>query len=127
MDRKKILDDFGKMTMKLVRDTVILQHRKTVTGEMKAKRNVEMHELLKQFDEAQMAIIDETVVSTVDAVIHHFLFMLEQHEAEIGVMVPSNDGSEKLNLAKLSDGLGGEMFSEDGWIAKYSSYDAYDV
>jgi hypothetical protein len=50
---------------------------------------------------------------------HDLLFALqEESDAEGAVRVYVN-GDE---VAKLSDGLHGEIFGDDGWIARYSEY-----
>ncbi|MDE6209993.1 MAG: hypothetical protein K2M73_10030 [Lachnospiraceae bacterium] len=47
-------------------------------------------------------------------VLDSFLFMVEQHE-DICLLY------DNINLNEESDGLSGELYTEDGWIEKYSS------
>lgn len=44
---------------------------------------------------------------------HNMLFMLEEHE-EIEMLYAGE------NIVEESDGLSGELYTEDGWIEKYS-------
>lgn len=44
---------------------------------------------------------------------HNMLFMIEEHE-EIELLYKEE------NIAEKSDGLSGELYTEDGWIEKYS-------
>jgi hypothetical protein len=48
--------------------------------------------------------------------------MLEQHEDEVDLLFSEDEDSGKENIRELSDGLSGEIYTEDGWIAKYSNY-----
>lgn len=49
----------------------------------------------------------------VDLSIHNMLCMLEDH-SDFSLI---KDGK---NIAELSDGFSGELYTEDGWISKFS-------
>jgi len=42
-------------------------------------------------------------------------------ENEIGVLFEANNGRVH-DVRAMSDGFAGELYSEDGWIAKFSKY-----
>ena len=45
--------------------------------------------------------------------------MIESSD-EIDVIV--NEDGNKISVKDVSDGLAGELYSEDGWLLKYSKY-----
>ena len=54
----------------------------------------------------------------VDTVLHHLLWTLEQSE---DITVAVRTAKEQADSIKdLSDGLSGELYGRQGWIAKYS-------
>jgi len=55
---------------------------------------------------------------------HDFLFAI-QEQADFEEDIQLNVANK--NVAELSDGLHGEIFSESGWIKKYSAFkDLYE-
>jgi hypothetical protein len=50
---------------------------------------------------------------------HDLLFALQEQADAGGAIRVLVDGNE---VARVSDGLHGEIFGEDGWIARYSRY-----
>lgn len=49
----------------------------------------------------------------VDVSLHNMLFMIEEND-DIELLF------ENENLKEISDGLAGELYTEDGWIDKFS-------
>ncbi|MEW8078334.1 MAG: hypothetical protein AB2748_19045 [Candidatus Thiodiazotropha endolucinida] len=81
-----------------------------------------MSKQLSAFSEDEKDVIRNVVVSSIDDVIHNFLWMLEQHEEDINLYCSADEESGSENVNELSDGLSGELYTEDGWIAKFSKY-----
>ena len=108
------LDEFGKIFMEETRDVSIRIMDKKIDGTMKGEGQKEFNEKISGFTDEQKEILKFVVSETVEQVLHNFLFMVEEHE-EIGLLY--ND----VNLNEESDGLAGELYTEDGWIEKYSS------
>ena len=54
-----------------------------------------------------------------DMSLHNVLSMIESSD-EIDVIV--NEDGNKISVKDVSDGLAGELYSEDGWLLKYSKY-----
>lgn len=75
------------------------------------KRN-KIHE-----NEEQISIMRRALISSIDTGIHDFLFKLQQQDEE-GITIVVNGK----NLADISDGLHGELFTEDGWYQRFSEY-----
>jgi hypothetical protein len=64
--------------------------------------------------------IDAIVLNIIDRVLHNALWMFEQ-SADFTICEKSSIDPDE-DIVDLSDGLSGELYSEDGWIEKYSKY-----
>lgn len=107
------LNEFGKIFMEETRDVTINSMNKKIDGTMKSASAKEIQEKIIDFTDEQKEILEFIVTQTVDTTLDSFLFMLEQHE-EISLLY------DDVNLNEESDGLSGELYTEDGWIEKYS-------
>lgn len=122
MTKEEILQKFGQILISEVRDEAIDKYEMTVSGTMKSAAATEFHNKLNKFSEDQLSVVRQVVVSSIDDVVHNFLWMLEQHEDDLDLFCSEDEGSDKKNIRELSDGLSGEIYTEDGWIAKYSNH-----
>lgn len=118
-DLENPLDKFGEFIVENMRDKGIEFYDKLSQGSWKAPSLKLLQEDLNKFDEKQLSIIRQCIISSIDTAIHDFLFALQESSdmnEEVKVIV---DGQ---NIGKLSDGLSGEPYTEDGWYSKYSSF-----
>ena len=60
-------------------------------------------------------VINKIIPEIVDLCIDNLLCMMDDYADDIKVQI----GKE--NLSEISDGLAGELYTEDGWIQKYSN------
>ncbi|MCH4245394.1 hypothetical protein [Acinetobacter gerneri] len=110
-----ILDQFGEDFIKNVRDRVLGIHNKLKKNEMKSHSDIELSKKINSLNEKQKEILDEVVIETVDRILFNFLNFIEQDCQII---------YEDKNINKLTDGLAGELYSDDGWIKKYSKFES---
>ena len=118
MDQES-LDKFGAFLMKNLRDRAVDNHDRLAQGQYKAPKLQALQRDLAGMTEDQRRIVRACVIDALDVGLHDFLFALQERadfENDIQVMV---DGK---NVAEISDGLQGEIFSEDGWFARFSAY-----
>ncbi len=120
MSDKILLDLFGQKIMKNVRDQAIFEFESTLSGKMKSVNARYLHSSLSDFDEKKIDILRKFVLTSIDDVIYQFLNLLEQNETNLKLII--SDRNIEKNVVSISDGLSGELFSEDGWIEKYSKY-----
>lgn len=113
MTDKEILDEFCCAVMHMVRDRSIDRFEKIQLGTLKSQRAIELHSLLSDFDEKQKQVIKDLITECVVNTVFNFLFMFEEDEDK---KISSSD----VNVNEISDGLSGELFTEDGWINKFS-------
>ncbi len=114
-------DFFGKELMYSVRDPSISRFEDILNGKLKSKELMELTNKLNDFNEPEREFIKKLVITVVDNVIYNFLNMLEENEDTLTLLV-NNEGGEKEDIVGLSDGLSGELFTNDGWIGKFSHY-----
>ncbi len=122
MTKDQILEKFGQILISEVRDEAIDKYQMIAAGTMKSVPAIELHNKLNNFTEDQLSIIRQVVVGSIDDVVHNFLWMLEQHEDDIDIFCSEDEDSTKENVRELSDGLSGEVYTDDGWIAKFSNH-----
>ena len=122
MQNDVLLDKFGRILISEVRDEAIDKLQLIFAGRIKSEAALTLHNKLNAFSQDQKGVIRSLVISSIDDVIHNFLWMLEQHEEDIDLSCGVGNESGKENVRQLSDGLPGEMYSEDGWIARFSKY-----
>lgn len=117
MNDKDILNEFGATLMVSVRDRSISKLEQAQSGILKGASGKELHELFSQFNSGQQSIIKKLIVEFIDNTIFNTLAMFEEEEKGKKILVNGIDINE------ISDGLCGELFTEDGWISQFSKYD----
>ncbi len=117
-----LLEDFGKEFIKNVRDVSIEQYEMIQTGNLNSESAQNLFKILSSFDQEQKEKIDYVVKNIIDRVLHKTLYMFEVSSlvAIVDKEEAENNGIE--GIGDISDGLAGELYSEDGWIANYSEY-----
>lgn len=111
------LDKFGQLLMKRVRDEAVTDWKMMIDGRMKGASAEKVREFLGRLSEADKKLFSQLIPGVVDTVLHHLLWTVEQ-ESDLYVGVETDNGIE--NLREISDGLPGELYSDEGWIARFS-------
>ncbi|KOR89233.1 hypothetical protein [Paenibacillus solani] len=119
MSEQLALSFFGEYLVKRVRDEAIDDWERILSGKMKDQGSQQVFQALKSFDAEQLKFIFNMFPKIIDTTLHHLLWSLEQEE-DINVMIKSND-HVFVNIKEVSDGLAGELYTEDGWISRFSS------
>jgi ferritin len=116
---KHVLDYFGKYLMTQVRDEAIDHWDRIIDGFMKDSESQEIHNKLKKYSSEEIEFLRELLSKVVDTTLHHLLWSIEQHES-IDILVSTESGTV-YNVKEISDGLAGELYTEDGWINRFSN------
>jgi hypothetical protein len=112
------VDTFGELIVTQLRDTTLDFFDGLAYGRWRAPATRRLQVDLAALSSEQREVVRRCVVACVDRGIHDFLFAL--HEAQRGDEVTIIvDGH---NVAELSDGLQGELYGEQGWIARFGKY-----
>ena len=118
MDRQQYLDALGQLLMDRVRDYTLRQMKSILEGRMKTPRP--LFEKCQALPGEVADLPMEVALETMDHCLHNLMCMIEESEDVVKVHVIQ--GQEPANLEEISDGLPGELFSEYGWIARFSKY-----
>lgn len=108
------LEVFGRILMNEVRDETISSLDMMISGEMQGVTAKAIREKLISFDKEQLEVLEWLLPKVVDLSLHNMLFMLEEHD-NILVIVDNED------IKSVSDGMPGELYTEDGWISRFSN------
>lgn len=124
--KKKILDVFGELIMKHVRDETVSTWDRMLDGQMKGLTAQDVNKKVSSFSEEQLEIIKWMIPKIVDQGLHNLLVMFEESdELFLGL---NRENGDKEDIKEESDGLSGELYTEDGWIKRFSKerYDELD-
>lgn len=116
------LDKFGRLLMTRVRDEAVSDWKMMIDGRMKGESAERVRELLHNLSEVDKELLFQIIPGVVDTVLHHFLWTTEQ-ESDLQVGIKMEDRIE--DLRDISDGLPGELYTDEGWIARYSKEDRF--
>ena len=112
------LDKFGRILMTEVRDLSTLHWQMVLDGTMKSDDAQAFHRQLASLDSEARSVCASMVSAVVDTVLHNLLCCLDdEDDLQLSVNV---DGLKVPNIRDISDGLAGELYTEDGWIARFS-------
>lgn len=114
------LDEFGRRLVREVRDETISDWEMILSGKMKGERAERIRLLISRYATAERGALMPIIPEIVDSVLHHLLRWLEEDDE---LQVSCAFGEEVIdNLAEESDGLPGELYSDAGWIARFSKF-----
>lgn len=112
------LQTLGELLMRRVRDEAIEEWDKIIDGKLRSDRALKVQSKLNQMSPDQIDTVRILVPQIVDSCLHHLLWTLEQaNEVEVNVRLPEGSAQE---IREMSDGLPGELYGSNGWIAKFS-------
>lgn len=108
------LNEFGQILIQETRDKTITRFEKMVDGSLKSISAKAVQEKFNGFSAEQLEVVEWLIPQIVDSSLHNLLFMIEEHP-ELEVIYKG------VNVNEESDGLAGELYTEDGWIEQFSS------
>ena len=85
---------------------------------MKGSRAANIRNLLSGYSHEQIEILKELIPQVVDTTLHHLLWTVEQVDA-LKILV-SDKGGNICDVKEISDGLPGELYSDLGWINRFT-------
>lgn len=106
------LDEFGELFIKNVRDEAIFKMKALLSGTLKGESARILYPQISALGHKET--LEEFGMFVVNEVVHDVLWYFEESE-DYRLIGPSGS-----SLADESDGLPGELYTEDGWIARFS-------
>ena len=113
------LDKFGAFIVRNLRDKMLGNLQMLLDRKWKAPAVQEMQDKLSRLDEDEKQLVWDLVERITTTGMHDLLFAVQEEGDSKGAIKVLVDDKE---IAKLSDGLHGEIFGDRGWIARYSKY-----
>lgn len=114
----KNLDFFGSLIVSQIRNETIEQWQATLSGKMKDEKSKSFHAELSSLPPSCREFIEKNLSKIVDTTIFKTLNFFEQEQENIKLLVREESGNF-IDIADESDGLAGELFGTNGWIAKF--------
>jgi hypothetical protein len=115
----RLLDEFGSELIVRARDDAIGAIDRLLAGLDPSDRGRALAQRLGELTPEKVETHRAVAVEAVDVALHHVLSGFEQ-SSKFDV-VAQGEG-EVISLRESSDGLSGELYSEDGWFARFSRY-----
>lgn len=115
MKANEVLNNFGAEFISGVRDRTIDNIEMILSGKMKSDEASELFRKVNDLDEKYLSVIRELIMKAIDNELFNILMFFEQSD-EYAIHYQDE------NINELSDGLAGELYSDAGWIAKYSKH-----
>jgi hypothetical protein len=119
------LDKFGALLMHRVRDVSISEMDQGLKGKAKDIISKRLRDILTAKDLEVDDKILKMVPLIVDTTLHYVLWMFESEE-ELTISIRTSPQSVE-NIVELSDGLSGELYSSEGWVARFSEERADEI
>ena len=113
------LDKFGEFVIKNLLDQGIDKFKRLSNGEIEAPSLQGLQQDSQSFNAKDMEVVQRLIVEIMTSTTHDFLYALQERaelKEDIQITVDNN------SITELSDGIQGELFSDNGWIKRYSSY-----
>jgi hypothetical protein len=115
--RARLLDALGQFLMKQVRDPAIGHLDSVISGQMQHALSRRFRSDLKALGPGCQAVVEQLIPIAVDTVLFELLVTVEQ-SSSIDLVV--TDLQKRESARDISDGLAGELYTEDGWIERFS-------
>ena len=114
----KPLDRLGKLVIQSLRDESFEFFEQLTQGHWEAPSLQKLQRDVRSLSPEQLEIVRRCVRSAVDEGIHSFLFALQEacEKKKLELRIQGDD------VLDLTDGLHGELFTEDGWQARFSKF-----
>jgi hypothetical protein len=116
---KDPLEKFGAFFVQNLRDKMLYDLDMLMRGAWKSPETEELQKKISGFSDVEKQIARDMTEKIITTGMHDLLFALQEEADASGSIQVLVDGEE---VAKLSDGLQGEIFGNEGWIAHYSKY-----
>jgi hypothetical protein len=114
-----LLDKFGELLMRRVRDKAIGDWERIVAGQMRGASAERVRQQIASLAPQQTEILLKLIPQIVDTTLHHLLWTVEQ-EQSVDLVLKDEQGVAH-SAQEASDGLPGELYGDQGWIARFST------
>lgn len=118
-ENKFLLKQFGKQLMLEVRDDACKFMQSVISGKMRDETSKTYFQEYKTLDKNSARVLHHFLTAAIDACLVRFLNFFSTHEIPLYF---KTDSGQLVDVQKFSDGLVGELYNEDGWIALFCKF-----
>jgi hypothetical protein len=128
-DRRELMRKFGKIFMEHVRDSTFKEVQNMLLGNVKDEKYEKFVSAFSMLSEKDRESIKELSAYAVDTTIANIFYLFDQHCLDLSksnnfvIQLIYSENGEYFDINDKSDGLVGELHTEDGWITQFSTYD----
>lgn len=119
---KDVLDRFGQLLVSEVRDVAVAVALKSLRGQMKDQASKQLEAELAKVPESTRKLFETFATDLVDSTLHDLLSFFEGSEDFL--IAFKGDEVNLVDLNEVSDGLAGELYTDEGWISRFSDLGA---
>lgn len=116
---KKSLHQFGKGLMENVHDEELALFDRLMSGKMADARSRELYARYRTLNAEDADLARQLVDEAVGGAIARFLHYLDEYQFQL---FARQDLNKQHDIVAASDGLAGELYGDNGWIARFSRY-----
>jgi hypothetical protein len=116
---QSVLDEFGKLLIEHVRDKTIQEQQGIISGKMARYEDIYGAIDGLKLEPQQFEVIGRLLMDAIERTVGNFLSFFDENN--YGMIFRDEEGREH-DIQAMSDGLVGELYTEDGWIARFSSF-----
>jgi hypothetical protein len=113
------LEHFGALLMKRVRDITIKEMKEGLIHSRNGSISKEINRIAEEKSISEKEKLFAIIPITVDLAIHYFLWMIEEG-SNLKLIYKDPETGIEVNVNEISDGLSGEIFTDEGWINRFS-------
>lgn len=117
MNNKEILDVVGQEFIRMVRDQALSQFHNMTTREANSEKRQFFLQKYSHLAPEAKDFCQQLAAKMVDMTLHYMFWAIEQSD-ECDLVY----SDRKISLKEISDGLCGELYTEEGWIERFSKY-----
>ncbi|MDR2441568.1 MAG: hypothetical protein LBE12_19575 [Planctomycetaceae bacterium] len=127
-DKREIINKFGNFFVTLGRDWTLSAIQIALSGIWKNEGHKKLASLFSELSEENQKFVGELLPEVVDKTMEKILSLFEQHCPSISksnnctIQLIYSEKGEYYDINELSDGLVDELYTNDSWITKFSSY-----
>jgi hypothetical protein len=126
--KREIINKFGKIFIKLGRDWTFGAIQSSLSGIWKNEGHKKLASVFSDLSEENQKFVGKLLPEVVDKTMENILSLFEQHCPSLSksnnctIQLIYSEKGEYYDINELSDGLVDELYTEDGWIVKFSAY-----
>jgi hypothetical protein len=120
MGNQELLDAFGSAFITEARDEAIKMFHAIVEGSIGSEQAQRLYEEFATLGSEEAVKAEHLARAVIDETLHNVLWMFERLDRfDVAETIP--DGTI-VSVKNASDGLSGELYAANGWLARFSSF-----